>query len=835
MGKLGLGNFLLILCMLHMANCNKKVAILENKPVKNSKHSKCTVGIPIKSSSPLNEFSFCGKYRFKFLRESILMYMDGTESHLRLMNFEEKVGIIEHNLVGYFFYFQNQTMKPDSWQHICLSTSDDFITLVLNGEVVYNASPSKKPDKPKETNLWLGGENIQTRMYRRFEGTMTDIYLWNKALTMNELILITTRSTASESISIPALFSWKIFKPSAEVGSCVKYQILYDNDELFKEAFKEHDTLLIEYVTTSESSNYFCKSFGGKYVVPQHDNDIAKISSLIKNSAKCDRFAFVGLKKVDKQRLLDFEGNNASFVNWSTYEPNGKEYEECINIKENASYNDVSCFEKYCFACQMTARNIYSIRGGIPNDVDRKYIVSMTGEKTEIRGIKRTECYWNDTWQFGSDFKQDTPLADNMPPNGVHSWNNGQEFKFTQCNLDEFTCHSYGYCIPITERCDGEKDCLDGSDESKCAILTLQEGYDKKYPSSKNITVYISMDIYKILDVKELEMEYTIKLRLKLIWHDSRITFRNLKENKDSNQLGIKDIENIWSPKLLFHDSNQIGIVRAAAGNQESVDVSRFTGTGTVRILRNGHPQNNPLEELDEDYLYPGNENAVMMTNYMVVTLGCIINLHMYPFDSQTCPIKLIKPTDMGDMKLKWESVPRIFDEDLTQYRVFPTLQYANSTNQDKIKVNIHLQRKLSGHIFYTYIPTLCLITIAGFTLFIDFSHFEATIMVALTTMLVVYTLHQSISSTLPPTAYLKMIDIWLFGGLIVPFIIIVILILVDYLVMKETNQVIDIAKDNKNQWNSKSILTTMQIILPLLAGILMGSYWIIGLIHYFT
>ena len=165
MGKLGLGNFLLILCMLHMANCNKKVAILENKPVKNSKHSKCTVGIPIKSSSPLNEFSFCGKYRFKFLRESILMYMDGTESHLRLMNFEEKVGIIEHNLVGYFFYFQNQTMKPDSWQHICLSTSDDFITLVLNGEVVYKASPSKKPDEPKETNLWLGGENIQTRMY----------------------------------------------------------------------------------------------------------------------------------------------------------------------------------------------------------------------------------------------------------------------------------------------------------------------------------------------------------------------------------------------------------------------------------------------------------------------------------------------------------------------------------------------------------------------------------------------------------------------------------------------------------------------------------------------
>ena len=91
---------------------------------------------------------------------------------------------------------------------------------------------------------------------------------------------------------------------------------------------------------------------------------------------------------------------------------------------------------------------------------------------------------------------------------------------------------------------------------------------------------------------------------------------------------------------------------------------------------------------------------------------------------------------------------------------------YYDNTNaiQNDIRVHIKLQRKLAGHIFNIYIPTLCLVIIAGFTLFIDYSHFDATIMVALTTMLVIYTLHQSISSTLPATAYLKMIDIWLFG-----------------------------------------------------------------------
>ena len=48
----------------------------------------------------------------------------------------------------------------------------------------------------------------------------------------------------------------------------------------------------------------------------------------------------------------------------------------------------------------------------------------------------------------------------------------------------------------------------------------------------------------------------------------------------------------------------------------------------------------------------------------------------------------------------------------------------------------------------------------AVLTMFIDESHFEATIMVALTAMLVLYTLFQSISEVMPTTSYLKLIGI---------------------------------------------------------------------------
>ena len=186
-------------------------------------------------------------------------------------------------------------------------------------------------------------------------------------------------------------------------------------------------------------------------------------------------------------------------------------------------------------------------------------------------------------------------------------------------------------------------------------------------------------------------------------------------------------------------------------------------------------------------------------------------------------------------MTLALAKMPTIGNIDLTQYEVFPSLQYNDTISINRIDVNIRLQHKLSSHIFNTYIPTLCLVTITGFTLFIDTSHFEATIMVALTTMLVIYTLHQSITANLPMTAYLKMINIWLFGGLIVRFIISGILIFYGHLVLKEANQVVDMGMDKKSQWNSKLVKKSVQIILPLTVGILMGLYWIIGLKHYFT
>ena len=56
--------------------------------------------------------------------------------------------------------------------------------------------------------------------------------------------------------------------------------------------------------------------------------------------------------------------------------------------------------------------------------------------------------------------------------------------------------------------------------------------------------------------------------------------------------------------------------------------------------------------------------------------------------------------------------------------------------------------------------------------LFQDF-FFEAVVTVNLTTMLVLTTMFISVSSSLPTTAYVKMVDIWLIFNLLLPFILV--------------------------------------------------------------
>ena len=156
----------------------------------------------------------------------------------------------------------------------------------------------------------------------------------------------------------------------------------------------------------------------------------------------------------------------------------------------------------------------------------------------------------------------------------------------------------------------------------------------------------------------------------------------------------------------------------------------------------------------------------------------CFYNLQNYPFDSQECSIDLKIPAyEMELMQIHPDHFQNNGTFKLEQFWI-TDINLKALKNYSVVKFNVQMKRIPWFHITTTYMPTMCILVMALATLFIDPSHFEATIMVALTAMLVMYTLFQSISTTMPQTAYLKLLDYWMFYGLIMPFVVFILLVI---------------------------------------------------------
>lgn len=106
---------------------------------------------------------------------------------------------------------------------------------------------------------------------------------------------------------------------------------------------------------------------------------------------------------------------------------------------------------------------------------------------------------------------------------------------------------------------------------------------------------------------------------------------------------------------------------------------------------------------------------------------------------------------------------------------IFHFLLYSSSFTQESnttIRVYFHFCRKINYHIANTYLPTMSLLAIVQVTLFFGKAKQEMAVTLSLTVLLVMYTFYQSISDTIPATAYLKLMDYWLIFCLLVPFIL---------------------------------------------------------------
>ena len=109
----------------------------------------------------------------------------------------------------------------------------------------------------------------------------------------------------------------------------------------------------------------------------------------------------------------------------------------------------------------------------------------------------------------------------------------------------------------------------------------------------------------------------------------------------------------------------------------------------------------------------------------------------------------------------------------LTQYIIKNwTLDYVDKSDPSRgINMMLVFRRRIVNAILTIYLPTILVLCIVYATNFFKEFFFEAIVSVNLTSLLVLTTLFISVSGSLPQTAYIKMVDVWLIFAQAVPWV----------------------------------------------------------------
>ena len=247
------------------------------------------------------------------------------------------------------------------------------------------------------------------------------------------------------------------------------------------------------------------------------------------------------------------------------------------------------------------------------------------------------------------------------------------------------------------------------------------------------------------IDVQNLQ--FNMKLEVILRWLDPRIEyFQNLKPEFRGNIIHQKSSEpgtdslfdlHIWFPPLMFSNTVQPKSIK-------------LEDNSILGVLRTGNGTPAEIGHLHEALHYKSEENQLEMRTTVVSAFKCNFKLVYYPFDVQVCYVEIKVPEELqsrvnltiGLLKsLSGRPAPTEFDVRGMEIR---------SIEEDRVRLCITLKRNYGIYFLNLFIPTLCLISAATVTLYVDKCHFEINVQVALTSTLVMYTLFSTVSDKLP-------------------------------------------------------------------------------------
>jgi hypothetical protein len=315
-------------------------------------------------------------------------------------------------------------------------------------------------------------------------------------------------------------------------------------------------------------------------------------------------------------------------------------------------------------------------------------------------------------------------------PNGTYSaW-----LTMTACNDTEYTCAS-GNCVPMEQRCDGKRQCADGTDEQNCKIVTPAVGYDMFLtpppinPKYEFLEVNMTLNILDIIDIDQVKGLFNTKVSVRTLWHDSGLTYNNLKSESKRNKLN-KESKFLWSPVVIYEPVINKDRVK------EMLDYSdwKIIATNISDYTPAGQTSNN------NGYKYSGATNLQDLTTQESVEWVCNFQLFWYPFDTQTCRLKFYIQQDWANLypeKMIYSGPLELIQFNIQSYNIC-SIQIGDKVG---VEATMVFGRPLVSNILTVFIPTLILLVISHVANSFDKDYIDMVIGVNLTVLLVLASL----------------------------------------------------------------------------------------------
>ena len=105
----------------------------------------------------------------------------------------------------------------------------------------------------------------------------------------------------------------------------------------------------------------------------------------------------------------------------------------------------------------------------------------------------------------------------------------------------------------------------------------------KLFTAKDKLEIYTTIKIKNILAVDEVQSLLTLKLKLTLKWIDVRLKYRNLDKNSDMNNITPYELEEIWTPDLMFANTKNSQVVNLR--NKSSVAIEIIKGRYILELV----------------------------------------------------------------------------------------------------------------------------------------------------------------------------------------------------------------------------------------------------------